>query len=136
MRQPMEYRSISRWASQGGGMIFLSCSAIGLSFPVRNCRSSSLTSSGAPSRDVICANSVSVRFFRKMQYSSGWPPTSSILGISICCGSVIHRQGSSVAQNRVRVKTWPLKITFCSILIPPVTSSAASRSAPDSLRFS
>ena len=73
MRQPMEYRSISRWASQGGGMIFLSCSAIGLSFPVRNCRSSSLTSSGAPSRDVICANSVSVRFFRKMQYSSGGP---------------------------------------------------------------
>ena len=59
-------------------------------------------------RDVICDSSVSVRFFRKMQYSSGWPPTNSILGIPICCGSVIHRQGSPVAQNRVRVRTWPL----------------------------
>ena len=43
-----------------------------------------------------------VRFFRKMQYSSGWPPTNSILGIPICSGSVSYthldvykRQGSS-----------------------------------------
>ena len=36
------------------------------------------------------------------------PPTNSIFGTPICCGSVIHRQGSPVAQNRVRVRIWPL----------------------------
>ena len=81
--------------------------------------SSSFTSSGAPSRDVICASSVSVRFFRKMQYSSGWPPTNSILGISICCGSVIHRQGSPVAQNRVRVRIKLLSVPSSFLLHLP-----------------
>ena len=40
-----------------------------------------------------------VKFFKNMQYSFGYPPTNSILGIPICCGSVIHRQGSPVAQK-------------------------------------